>query len=677
MKRASLQYKQAMAKQFRDKAYALVSVGVVNKQAQANIQMSDILYLSDTKNPLRKGRVYNTYATFEENSTPADGSYIFPPEDNEYFQLATGVGAISNDILGGIRINLNIDYDIKGLTIDFGKNYPTEFTVTTNNVTHTYTNESQYFTCTDNFDGTTFFIITPLHFINGDNKRLRINYILMGIGLMFDNDDIVDLSFSDSVSYVSEELPAMNFSIKVIDDVHLFDVDDTSSFINYLIDGQELECALGQRLADGTVEYIELPTTYLSDWSADTRYMSFTATDRFVLMDKPYSGGNHIHTRTLYDDAIAVLTDAGLEPDEYFVDSCLQDITVTNPLPTVSHKECLQLIANAGRCSLRQGKSGKILINSNFENIIEPTDLVTYANREADWSKADNVRFGTDIVYADFTKDFAPADGSMLFLPENSEDYLDTAFVSKDIADENGDFEINPTLTMKLPALFTYYGLQVLFNGNHPLKVTMQTYYDDTLLATYEYDVTEDLYVFEEMISFNKLVFTFTKGQPHDRILVNKISLGELTDYTLDRDSMKGEPLGSMERKVKDVQVKVFSFKPPSEEGQEPEQVDDSVYYVHNLHSTGQTVTFENQLIGSMEHAQMVAEWMANYYANTISYKVDYRGDPRIDASDIIYMESKLLNNLQVEVESHELKFDGAYSGTLNLRRATNMLVKE
>jgi len=679
MKYASLQYKMAMAKQFRDKAYALVSVGIVNKQAQSNIKMVNTSYLSNNKTSLRAGKVLNTYASFEENQTRADGKYLFPPENNEFLQLAVDVGTVGNNILGGIRLRLNTDYDIKGLTIDFGKSYPTEFTVTTNNVTHTYTNDAQVFTCTDNFDGTTYFDIVPIHFIDGDNKRLRMNYILMGIGLLFDNDDIVDLKFSDSVSYVSEELPSMGLTVKVIDDVHLFDVDDTSSFVNYLIDGQELDVSLGQRLADGSIEYIDMPRTYLSNWSADTRYMSFTATDRFVTLDKKYSGGNYIHTRTLYDDAIAVLTDAGLEPDEYFVDTCLQDISVTNPLPTATQAECLQLIANAGRCSLKQRKNGSIRLEGNFENIIEPTDLITYGTNEADWSNAGNVRFGSDIVYADFTRNFAPADGSMLFIPENSSEYLDdTTYVSAEIADINGDFINNPTLTMELPAAFTYHGLQILFNGRHPQSMNIKAYYEDDLLDDIDFRIRDnETYIEHSFIMFNKLVFTFTKGNPYDRILVNKITLGELTDYTLNRDDMKAEPLGSMEKKVKDVRVKVFSFNPPSEEGKEPEVVEDSVYYAHNLHSTGQTITFENQLIGTEAHAKLVAEWMANYYANVISYKVDYRGDPRIDASDIIYLESKLLHSLQVEVESHELKFDGAYSGTLNLRRATNMLVKE
>ena len=130
----------------------------------------------------------------------------------------------------------------------------------------------------------------------------------------------------------------------------------------------------------------------------------------------------------------------------------------------------------------------------------------------------------------------------------------------------------------------------------------------------------------------------------------------------------------AVDTKVKDVRVKVFSFTAPESEGDDPKVVEDSIFYTNEINTTGQTVTFENQLIGSLAHAQLVAEWMSNYYANNITYSLKYRGDPRLEAADIIYMDSEYLNNLQVEIESLELTFNGAISGKLNLRRATNML---
>lgn len=54
---------------------------------------------------------------------------------------------------------------------------------------------------------------------------------------------------------------------------------------------------------------------------------------------------------TLYDLAVLVLEDAGVAQEDYYLDTYLKKITVYNPLPNVRHKEALQIIANAGRCS--------------------------------------------------------------------------------------------------------------------------------------------------------------------------------------------------------------------------------------------------------------------------------------------------------------------------------------
>ena len=66
----------------------------------------------------------------------------------------------------------------------------------------------------------------------------------------------------------------------------------------------------------------------------------------------------------------------------------------------------------------------------------------------------------------------------------------------------------------------------------------------------------------------------------------------------------------------------------------------------------------------------MIAEWLGNYYSNNISYDVEYRGDPALDSADIIYMDSDVVNNLQVEVENHRINFNGSLKGSLALRRA-------
>jgi hypothetical protein len=261
MKYASIKYSQALSKQFRDPAYGLVSIGVVNKPAQRSATISKTFYLSDNKSALSLGESIYGYASFEENQTKADGNSFFPPEDDEYLQIKLNMECVASDILGPVRVTFDKSYDLKGFTFDFTDSYPTEFTISNGTTEVTYENNSRVFTTFDNFNNSTYIEITPIHFVNGDNKRMRFNYILMGVGLSFDNKDIVDISFKESVSYVSEELPSISVTVKVFNGHGIFNVDDTNSFINYLSDGQELDIMLGQTLDNGKIEYVQMPTT--------------------------------------------------------------------------------------------------------------------------------------------------------------------------------------------------------------------------------------------------------------------------------------------------------------------------------------------------------------------------------------------------------------------------------
>lgn len=58
--------------------------------------------------------------------------------------------------------------------------------------------------------------------------------------------------------------------------------------------------------------------------------------------------------------ALEVLESAGITDErEYYIDPYLKKIIVYNPLPVVSHAEALQIIANAGRCALREDRKIK------------------------------------------------------------------------------------------------------------------------------------------------------------------------------------------------------------------------------------------------------------------------------------------------------------------------------
>ena len=663
-------YKQAMSKKLRDRAYISVGIGIINQDAQeSGVLTADLGYWS-------KGNVFDTnqsnveYATLENNYFRADGTMYFMPENDSLAQFLTN-GIATSDVLQPIRIDFPQIYAIKGITLVFGSAYPTEFTVETSEKTLTYTNDNSKFVTSDVLGDTNYIIITPISMVGGQ-QRFRLQSVLMGVGLQYSNKQTKDLTLTEFVSSISDELPSEDLKFTFYDEENRFNVDDDNSFIDFLETMQKVTLSFGITLDNGTVEWNQVATTYLKNWKSQKGVVSLTATDRLEQMEDEYSFSNRIYDRTAYEEAESIFADAGLELDEYYIDEYLNDVQLHNPMPNGTHKECLQLLANACRCIIRQDTNGRIMILANFANVLDPSDLSVLTNGVADWSNPENVLVGTDVVYADMTQDFFKADGSMYFLPED-ENYLETSYVSEQIADENGLFEVNPTLTITLPASYTYFNLGISFHGNPPKEMVVHTYKNDTLKNSAEFtDLKENNALQYEFNDFDSMVFEFTQGYPNNRVLVNQITFGDLSDYVLRKEDMMTNPIGYKEKRVKAVRCKVFTFENNTDGN--PQEVEDSVFAIKTLNEVGEVKTVQNPLISTQEHAELVAEWVGNYFANNISYDVDYRGEPRNNAADLIQMETDLDKNIQVEITKHTLKYNGAFSGSMELRRALKMI---
>lgn len=572
-------------------------------------------------------------------------------------------------IMETVKVAFPQEYSIKGLTIDFGKYYPTSFKIVTDEKELTYTNDKHDFSTTDVLGDTTNIQIIPISMVGG-NKRLRVEKIVMGVGLTYRNNDVSTASFEEFVNGISAEIPYRKLSVTILDKNNVYNVDDDNSFINFLETGQKMELSYGMVLSDETVEWHKKATMLLTDWNSKKNQMSFTANDVLSTLEDNYTIGNKIYDRTAYAEAISILKDAGFEPDEYFVDDCLRDVSLHNPMPEAPRKECLQLLCNASRCILFVDSDGRVNIKANFANVIDPADMQVTSNGTAWWGNATNVLYGNNNVYAELTRNFMRVDGSQFFLPRNTGTAIEqTGYVTRNVSDENGLFSENPVLTLKLPATYTYYGLYISFHGNPPKEMKVSTYNGDTLLKTFKYDdLKEKSLLNDEFENFDSIRFEITKAYPKNRVLIDKISFGDLSDYELKKDYMTENPYGYAERKTKDVFVKIYTFQ--NGEDNTPQVVEDNVYLKKSINNTGEIRYCENQLISTEDHARTVAEWIGNYYANNISYDVQYRGDPVLEAADIIFMESDIVNSLQVEVETHKLNFNGAFSGSLQLRRA-------
>lgn len=736
----SSEYKQSMSSNLRNRSYLVVTVGVINQTAQKEAKFveergAQYNYLSNLSNPLDNYEVQYNYATMEQNWFKADGSMVFPPRPEDVdFKFNNGV--ISNGLLGPICIAFNAEYDIRGLTIDWGDNYPTDFSITNGEkAINISDNSDSYWITEEIFEGTEYLLITPSAMVNGQG-RLRINKIYMGVGISFENKKILNSSKTEYASPITEELPTIDFSLTVENRDRLFDVENKDSVIHYLEVGQEVTARYGYTLPNGNIVWIDGCTCNLSDWEANDESMRLSAEDKIGDLTETYYGGKYYEDGiSLYDLAVDVLTDAGLDEREYSLDEYLKEMIVHNPLPCETHKECLQLIANAGRCRLYQDRLGVICIEAAFLTVISPERMTVTSNDATTWSDLPSViNNSTKYEYATFSRDHFRADGTMYFLPRSG-NYLASGFISNVVSDSLGNFFTNPKLTINLEAATRYYGLRINFSSNPPPGLTIHTYYEGDLQEDYVVpEITElENSIDHEFPLFDSITFEFTKGQPNSRVFVESIAFGDVTDYYMDYNVMLKSPNGFQDEKVARVDV-VQSIYGPSDESQTIFQetidvtdfdtytfyfseasydvtaksddidlniIDSSAWFAtvdisgisgthelivsgkaytitnkvlsRTLNTTGVIEEWDNPLIDDGEIATLQAEWLGNYFLNNVEYDISYRGEPRLDVGDIVFLENKYVDNLQIQLYEHTLNFNsGALSGDVKARRAIN-----
>ena len=645
-------------------------------------------------------------------------------------------GIVTDGLKGEIEIRFPVQYDIKGLTVEFGKAYPVEFTIISDNRTLNVTNNADgHYVTEEIFEGATFLRFVPAAMVNGQS-RFRINQITMGIGVYFDSKKILSATKKEHISPISEELPTIDFDVTVDNKDRAYDVENEESTVNFLEIGQQVEVLYGQAMDDGTIEWIPGTSLALKSWSADDTEMDFQASDCFDGMDGTYYRGQyHPNGMSLYDIAVDVLSDAQVDYRNYWIDPYLKDVLVVNPMPVVTHKEALQLIANAGRCILYQNRAGRIILKSSFvPDMVATSDNETYFSHAA--AILDHAKKET---YALPGQDYTGVSGTQYFLPRQTDGitYLNTGYVSEAVAGDDGLFADNPTVGITMEAAYKCFGLTLEFGQNCPDTVVFHAYYNGALQEDYMVSgLTQTYVVGHEFPEFDFLELEFVRGCPNNRVVLDNITFGDSTDYILEYGvELTKTPKGTQLARVRELQVvrtmynlstddtkelvretiavteqdKQYTFYlsnasydlsvmliEPSE-GQTATIIGSSAYYAtveltgiagatevvvmgkeylitqtkvsRQLNPTGSMETWENPLVSDGAHAANLADWIGDYLKSDREYDLQYRGEPRMDANDIAFLENKYVPDLLIRVTDHTLKFNGGLSGTIKARR--------
>lgn len=740
MQKVSNAYKESMKSLLRERGYIMISFGLVNQEIQAKAKIDpngDFAYFSNAANVFGERTDTTTYATLEQDFTKVDGSMFFLPRPNAsaaYYDTGIVGATLVSQAQFELTINLNvIATDFKGITINFGDNYPVDFDMvgSSGQVIEFRGNTESEFTTEEVLENTTF-VKLIFYRMKNPQSRLRIYSIRFGYGLVYYNDDVMASQLDSYISPIGADVPQIDFSVQLKNYDKYFNVDNPKSAINFLETGQEMEIYYGYQLPDtGEIEWVVGNRLLCSEWESDDFTATIRCQDIFRNMDSEYSKGIYSAAgRSYYDLAVEVLADAGVTTG-YYIDPRLKRLYTKNPLPRVKHKEALQIIANACRCVLSQTRQGKPQIKSAF--VAEAT---ISANAEAPYSNVENVlSTSTKQEYASLATNYTPADGTMYFLPRNigSENVLNTGFVSAAISDAEGKFTSNPVLTLVQEAATMYYGVKMEFGSSLPAEFIVRTYNNGEQVQeiTVNRDITKTYVLLDQLDDFDTMTIEFTRtAEPYNRITLNWFSFGDIAEFTMTRVDMTSSPKAIKQELIREVIVPCYTYQSgAAEESLISEEVTvtsgetDTFYigepsygyrvalegvsggveitawgnyfvtvkytvagtyrldiYGHRykiveryatktLNNRGKTIKWENPLISDMTMATDLAEWLGDYYKSGIEYEYSTRGNPEIDPNDIVYQENEFYDNMKVNIYRTSLIFNQSFAGKVTARR--------
>ena len=742
MQEVSDEYKESMKQPLRNRGYLKATLGLINQEAQDDLtfdnENNNFIYFSNPAATVKNVTVNKVYATAEQDFSSVNGSMYFAPAEDECEDFYNN-GIVTTSLIGSVYVDFSAGttYTIKGLTIDFGVCYPTEFTITWDSGTTTYTNHSQLFITTDTFEAS-YFVITAISMVGGQD-RFRINSFLCGLTLNFDNSNILSYSLTDYVSATSETVPSLDMSLTVDNQDQTYCPDDDNSIFAFLEQGQPMTAQFGYDVnGEGDIEWLPKIVTYLSSWSATDVDATFGGTDIFdyELQGTYFKGKYSEEGTTLYDIAVDVFTDAGLVDGEYEIDSYLKKVIINNPMPVCTYAEALQIIANAGRCALKVSRNDVIALEATFVPDVECT-----VNNKTSYSNIDKLlKIVKKDGYAEASENFTRVDGSEIFYPEDAAEVVDTTgYVSESMYIDDAWTGDAPLITINFEDAWTFYGLMINFRSLAPEEFTITSYNGDTVVE--EYDVTDSDVVYSNTDTFDevdKIVIEIVKGTANSRVFIDSIIISSITDYRITRDyDLTDAPTAERLSKIKSINVvrneysssddivtatvaydvgvgttteyvtldtAGYDFTVTVSSGDATVEITDSgAYFLEleitseseqsieldisgsayavtskpctvNYNTQGEIFEWTNPLISDSDYAAKVNTWLAGYYLGNVDYTLSWRADPRVDANDLFFLELKGdRDDNIIRAYQSTFNYNGGWSGELKARKAVEI----
>lgn len=426
-------------------------------------------------------------------------------------------------------------------------------------------------------------------------------------------------------------------------------------------------------------------------------------------------------------DAGLTLTEQGENPWE--IDDALKNMFTTAALPIDTHMNCLQLIAHAACCRLYTDDDNIIHIRPFGVTVIGIYNGVWADNGHVWFSEWDTIDKGNtaENTYVTFELNRWTLGGdSQIILPDSNAGQR--GYISEAMTGADGSFTNPPVFTKTFDVPHDLPVLAIRFDtvlDEFPGAVQVKYYHDDTLLDTQTATIDSvEVYVSSNLaIECTKIEVTMIGNLPYRRGRVTKVYYRE-TDFTLDFTSI-GENSQKISKidELKSVSVARYSYTASNDtstlyEGTTTEtelhvefsglaqdvqiSVSGGTLVSSNIYAraadlvlssgtktvtiTGKTLTEnsvvvsypvaqsgeidkeENPLITNDSMCQALANHVKSYLQMRNTYEASYRGNPEMEAGDIIGLQTLYTDEMDALILVDEITFDGSLSGKMTVK---------
>ncbi len=681
------------------------------------------------------------YITFEKDYFAVGGSTRILPESN--YRANGFVSSVMTDADGNfaqiptVDVELNAVKTFVGMTYTFAKAHPTRIRVTVyldGEQVHQFISEPDGLEFVDDTNHIPECDRLTFEFLGMSEpyRRLRVSRMVFGLVKVFNTGDIISTDHTIQIDPISSSLPYDRLIMRISNYDRDYNPDNPQGMWEYFKNGLPLQVRYGAIVGNG-IEWIDAAYLFLSDApTVEQNVAIFEATDVLSYMTGTYYKGLWREQGiSLYDLAIDVFADAGVS--YYEIPVALQNIITHAPMPVLTHRECLQIIANAGRCTLYSDVSGKVVMKLQLNAEVSITD-----NGHVPWADVQKTYGGNiqhDYITFEPNKWKIESSRDRFIVPEDETTYKDTCFVSSGISGMDGKFSTYPTLYVGYSLPVSSYQFQIGFdslNEDYAPDFNVIFSNDGVVVKTVEVrGNTEIVYtVNEEVLNYTLVTIQIlSTSRPNHRIRVESIDSGRVTDFYLDFSIAMIKPKVTRSAELKSVDMIVHSYSVPSDSTLVYQAVDVDIYgekeiqisynpstelsaiitggelvsavfyaetglltiradatvniEVHgklltikdstvsvHVKNSGESCPIDNPLISSAAVAQSVGEWVANYLKGRNSYETNFRQDFRLDGNDIIYVQSEFEEMIPARITKLQYKLPGQ-EGAIRVRRLT------